>query len=274
MTNRVALFVALLSCLTACNGGHGKSNNSGLPQLPGPQSPGGAWGGLDSGGETVVLWVAENGDLIAQLNPGGQLIPSIGSGVVAVTQNDVIGGSFELGVLGTPPLNSMDNDLACSIAGTLQQRQSMSVDITCADTNGPIYDESLTMTYESRIYERASSLAALAGNYTFAVTFDPGTNFLSIGSDGTISGMYNNGAAQCNVTGIASIIAPEYTLIAIDWTMSGCSGLFGQTFEGVQLSGFALEISEPAGTPGDYIFMLTGRVQDRVYVISVRYSPT
>jgi hypothetical protein len=127
------------------------------------------------------------------------------------------------------------------------------------------------MMYNGSIYERKSSLDAIAGNYTFPL--QPDTNFLSVTGDGTIMGSYHNGGAQCLVNGTAAIIDADYTLLDISWTMSSCiDSLFNYDFEGAQVSGFAMEIMSPTGASGSYLFFLTGRVEDSVFSISVRYE--
>jgi hypothetical protein len=262
----IFLCVLLFACLTACGGG-GKSNGSG-----GPQSPGGFWGDSDAGGGLVSFWIAENGDLQAQLSLDGAFIPLHGAGTVSVTQNDVLSGSFELAGDIAPFPNQQGEDLGCSVSGTVLERQSLSVDVTCADSNGVVYDETLAMMYNGSIYERESSLDAIAGNYTFP--FQPDTNYLSITGDGTIMGSYNNGGAQCLVNGTAAIIDANYTLLDISWTMSSCIDhpFSNIDYEGVQVSGFAIEIRSPTGAPGSYHFLLTGRAGDRVFSISVGYD--
>jgi hypothetical protein len=83
------------------------------------------------------------------------------------------------------------------------------------------------------------------------------------------------------VNGTAAIIDADYTLLDISWTMSSCIDLFPNIdidlfpnidYEGVQVSGFAMEIVSPTGAPGSYLFILTGRAQDRVFSISVGYD--
>jgi hypothetical protein len=55
--------------------------------------------------------------------------------------------------------------------------------------------------------------------------------------------------------------------------MSSCIDLFPNIdFEGVQVSGFAMEVGSPTGAPGSYFFILTGRVGDRVFSITVLYD--
>jgi hypothetical protein len=263
---RLIFFCAsLIACLAACDSG-GKSNGPGEPQ-----SPGGFWGDPDAGGGLVSFLIAENGDLQAQLRLDGAFWPLLGAGTVSVTQNNVLSGSFELAGDIAPFPNQQGEDLGCSVSGTVLERQSLSVDVICADSNGVVYDETLAMMYEGSIYERDSSLDAIAGDYTF--TFIPSGNFLAISDDGTITGSYNNGGAQCLVNGTAAIIDADYTLLDISWTMSSCIDLFLNTdYEGVQVSGFAMEIVSPTGAPGSYLFILTGRVGDRVFSINVGYD--
>ena len=186
---------SLIACLTACGGG-GKSNGPGPPKPVDPQSPGGIWFAPDAGGGLASFWIAENGDLRTQLHLDGTFLPSFGAGTVSVTQNNVLSGSFELAGDISPLPNQQGEDLGCSVSGTVLERQTLSVDVTCADSNGVVYDETLAMVYDGSIYERESSLDAIAGNYTFPFQLD--TNFLSITGDGTIIGSYNNGGAQCN----------------------------------------------------------------------------
>jgi hypothetical protein len=153
------------------------------------------------------------------------------------------------------------------------ERQTLSIDVICADSNGVVYDETLAMMYDGSIYERNSSLDAIAGDYTF--TFIPSGNFLAISDDGTITGSYNNFGAQCLVNGTAAIIDADYTLLDISWTMSSCiatTPLMPIDYEGVQVSGFAIEILSPTGAPGSYFFILTGRAGDRVFSINVGYD--
>ena len=255
---------SLIACLTACDSG-GKSNGPGDPQ-----SPGGFWGDSDAGGGLVSFWIAENGDLQAQLSLDGAFLPSHGAGTISVAEDNVVSGSFELAGDRLLP-TQLSEDLGCSVSGTVLERQTLSIDVICADSNGVVYDETLAMMYNGSIYERNSSLDAIAGDYTF--TFIPSGNFLAISDDGTITGSYNNGGAQCLVNGTAAIIDADYTLLDISWTMSSCIDLFPNIdYEGVQVSGFAMEVLSPTGAPGSYLFMLTGRAGDSVFSISVYYE--
>jgi len=271
---RILIGALLITCLTACGG---SSGGAALPvpvpiPPPGPtgvQSPGGIWFGFDSGAEQVAFYIAETGELRAIMHPDGGMFASFGGGTVSVTSNDVITGSFELeGALMLPTFEQSE-ELGCAISGSVVERQALNVDVTCSDSGGVVYDESLTLIYDIRSYERESSLDAIAGDYT--LQFQTDTNALNIASDGTISGMYHNGA-HCAVNGTAEIIDGDYGLIAITWTMTACVDLFG-VFEGVQMSGFALADPSPAPATGRYYFLLTGQTEDGIYSISVLYDP-
>lgn len=263
----VFLCVLLCACLTACGG---KSNGTGPPPPGGPQSPGGIW--IDPGavGGLAAFWISENGDLVTQLHLDGAFLPSFGAGTISVAEDNVVSGSFELAGERLLP-NQQGEDLGCSVSGTVLERQTLSIDVICADSNGVVYDETLAMMYDGS-YERNSSLDAIAGDYT--VPFQSSGNFLAISDNGTIIGSYNNGGTFCMVNGTTAIVDADYTLIDISWTLSSClDPLLNNDLEGVQLSGFAMEIMGPTVASGSYIFLLTGRAQGRVYSISVIYEP-
>jgi hypothetical protein len=268
----VLLLNFLLICVTGCGGGSG---GAAIPQIVGTngsggiQSPGGIWFGRDSANEPVVLYIAETGMLRTTLHPQGWIVPSFGGGAVSVTSNDVVTGSFEVEGGRLPFPGQSNEDLGCAISGTVQERQVLSVDVTCSDSAGVVYEEALQLLYDPTVYEQNSSLEHLAGGYTLELQSD--TNSLSIAADGTLLGMFNNGA-RCSVEGIATVIDADYALIEVTWTMSGCTNPIGN-YEGAQMSGFALASPAPAGRPGSYYFLLTGQSPDGLYAISVLYVP-
>jgi len=261
----------LLACLAACGGGSSGGGTADLPDpLPVTQSPGGIWVGVDSAGAPVSLYIAETGKLRATLHPDSGLFVAFGAGSVDVTSSAVVSGSFELRGPLLPVPGAGNEDLGCSVAGSLQERQTLIVDLVCSDSNGVVYDEALTLAYESVSYERTSSLADIEGDYT--LVFQRDTNSLNITGDGMLSGMYHNGA-NCAINGMASIIDANYTLIDVSWTMSGCTDLRG-IYEGVEMSGFAIANPAPTGPPDSYYFLLTGQTEDGLYAVSVLYEPT
>lgn len=262
----------LLIYLAGCSSGSGGTE---LPQVAGPggsagiQSPGGIWFGRDSANESVVLYISETGMLRATLFPQGSFIPSFGGGTVSVTSNDIVTGSFEVEGAPVPFTGQPNENLGCAISGNVQERQFLTVDVTCSDSAGVVYEEVLQLLYDPNVYERDSSLDELAGDYT--IEFQPDTNSLSIAVDGSLFGMIDN-RAQCSVEGTATAIDADYTFIEVTWTMSGCTNQIGN-YEGTQMSGFALENPAPTGRPGSYYFLLTGQSPDGLYAISVLYEP-
>lgn len=260
----------LMACVAACGGGGGPSE---LPGPPGPsaaQSPGGIWFGTDSAGESVVFYIAETGELRTTLHPDATIFVSFGRGDVNVTSTNVVTGSFELRGTLSPSTFQRGEDLGCSVSGSVQERQTLSVDVACSDSNGVVYDEALTLMYDPNVYGRDSSLDDLVGNYT--LEFQPDTNSLTVAADGTLFGMFHN-SAHCTINGSASVIDTNYTFLKITWTMTACTDLFG-IYEGTVMSGFAMANLAPTGDPDSYYFLLTGQSQDGLFSVSVLYEPT
>lgn len=268
---KILCSAALMFCLTACGGGGGGSSAPPGP-LPPPdaQSPGGIWFGTDSAGESVVFYIAETGELRASMHPEATIFVSFGGGAVNVTSANVVAGSFELRGALSPSTFQRGEDLGCSVSGSVQERQTLSVDVACSDSSGVVYDEALTLMYDPNVYERDSSLDALVGSYT--LEFQPDTNSLTVAADGTLFGMYHN-SARCMIDGNASVIDTNYTFLKITWTMTACTDFLG-VYEGTVMSGFAMANLAPTGDPDIYYFLLTGQAQDGLFSVSVLYEPT
>ncbi len=263
-----AVFVV---CLAACGGGGGGSSE--LPGPPGPsdaQSPGGIWFGADSAGESVVFYISETGELRASMHPEATIFVSFGGGTVNVTSTNVVAGSFELRGALSPSTFQRSEDLGCSVSGSVQERQTLSVDVACSDSSGVVYDEALTLMYDPNVYERDSSLDALVGNYS--LEFQPDTNSLTVAADGNLFGMYHN-SARCRINGDASVIDTSHTFLKVTWTMTACTDLVG-VYEGAVMSGFAMVNPAPTGDPDSYYFLLIGQAQDGLFSVSVLYEPT
>ena len=175
------------------------------------------------------------------------------------------------GIEGALDINTglQDEDLNCSISGTVAEGESLAITVMCSDSFGVVIDDMFSLTYDADSYERESSLEALAGNYT--LNFMPATNSLNITADGTIFGMYDNGA-QCTVNGTATLGDASFSLIDVTWTFSACTGLL-DFFEGVEMTGIATELPVDAARPGSYYFLLTGLTVDGLYAVSVVYDP-
>lgn len=146
---------------------------------------------MDDNGDSVVFWVAETGKLrasLARAGPGGP--DTWGAGDLANTGGTSVSGAMQAGsidvVVPSPPTN-----LGCDLSGDVTERVEMTLSIVCSDDLGIVYDETVSLFYVPE-YENDSSLADIAGNYT--LFFNPATNTLNVAADGTVFGMYDNGA--------------------------------------------------------------------------------
>ena len=269
---RLAPAIVVIGLLiTGCGGGGGGSPASRIPNpAPGTvQSPGSHWFVLDNNSDPVHLYVSETGKVrsvfyVTAVTDG----PTFGAGSVDITGTDGVHG--ELQARGIQPAGGPSPvDLSCTLSGTVRERSTLMLNIVCSDSADIVYDENFTMTPQPG-YGADSSLNNIAGNYTLPSR--PSTNMLNITSDGTLFGMYDNGA-KCIVNGIVSIIDSDYSFLDVEWTMANCTDSIG-IYEGAVVSGFAMESPSPNDPPGSYYFLLTGVNALGFYSISVTFEPT
>ena len=247
----------------------------GIPPVTTMQSPGGQWLGFDSQSRLVNLLISEDGNVRGFLELGAAMEPpAFTAGTVSVSDGDAISGVMRgQDLLSFPPVFLLGglpapNPYSCSISGTVTERASMNVQITCSDDTSLVYDEALMLTPQPG-YLQASSLSAIAGNYTLST--NPATNILNVAEDGTVFGMFDNGPT-CTVNGTVSIIDSRYSLLDVSWTLSSCTDLLGFA-EGGEYSGFAMPSPDP-GAPDSYYFLLIRELPDSLSLISVIYDPT
>jgi len=275
LMKRISLLI--LSLFTVgCGGG------SPTPVSPPPisppvalQSPGGQWLGFDSQSRLVNLLVSESGDVRGFIGLGTAMEPpAFTTGTVSVSNGDAISGVMRgQDLLSFPPVVlpgglPAPNLYSCSISGTVTERASMNVQIACSDDTSLVYDEALVLTPQAG-YLQASSLSAIAGNYTLST--NPATNILNVAEDGTVFGMFDNGPT-CTVNGTVSIIDSRYSLLDVSWTLSFCTDPIGFA-EGGEYNGFAMPSPDP-GAPDSYYFLLIRELPDSLSLISVIYDPT
>lgn len=242
------------------------------PPVPTTLSPGGQWLGFDSQSRLVNLLISENGDLRGFVEIGtGMEPPSFTTGTVSVSSGDEVSGVMRgQSIISFPPISGFPapNPFSCAISGTVAERASLTVQISCADDSSLIYDESIVLTLQPT-YLQGSSLSAIAGNYTLSV--NPMTNMLNIAADGTVFGMFDSGPT-CTVNGVVSLIDARYSLLDVSWTLSSCTDLLGFA-EGGEYLGFAMPSPDP-GAPNSYYFLLVRELPDSLSLISVIYDPT
>jgi hypothetical protein len=263
----------LLTTIVAGCGGGGGGSSSGvtMPPLTMPpvvppaavnKSPGGIWHGFSTSNETLTLFVAETGDfrsIDAMGLPPNAPLPLFGSGVVLV-MGDQLSGAYDSG----RPFSTFAEH--CELTGTLVERVSMNITLDCTDSSGVKRAPSLILGYDTD-YGGGSSLATIAGNYTFPMK---ATNVLNIDGNGVIFGIYDNGP-NCTVNGTAEIVDARYNLYAIKWQMSLCQAPFTK-FEAAQMSGFG--VRGVRGQPATSLLtLLTGSVAGHIEATSLLYQP-
>jgi len=187
--------------------------------------PGGIWAGVDSDGGIVFALVTDTGRfhyLDESLNQG--------SGILVLNPLlSEIYGDFQL----VPALGFTLPDGAasaeCTMLGDLVQRQAITLTATCTTTAGLEEKVSAELDYDS-LYDRDSSLAAMAGNY------DDGTGtVLNINALGTM--FEQSTASGCVLNGRVGIIDSAFNLYDVEFGYSSCNGddvvLNGTNFVGM-----------------------------------------
>ena len=249
--------------LVGCGGGGDGGGGAATPP-PTPQSAGGVWianavtATPPTG--TLMLLIAETGEM-RMTGPG----PSFGAGAVIVTNNNQVSGSYQTRSIQPSPTAPAAPDLDCTVQGTVTTRTSLQLAVRCTDTTGATTEQNLSFSYDAT-HGTDSSLAAIAGNYTFE--FRPATNTLNINGDGTLFGMFDNGP-QCLLNGRVEIIDANFDLYKLTVSFANCTRL--AQYEGITMTGFARR--EIPGRTGAFYALLTGVVDGRLQSFSVLYVP-
>ena len=196
-------------------------------------SPGGIWVGKDSGSTFPVLGlVAETGELFFSD------VGTTSDGVYYVGQFTSDGNSITASVDAiTAPLSIYPDRGTTGIGdlgGTIIERTS--IDGNSSITTGPdaigggrVWPSSFSVTFSSQ-YNRASSLATIAGNY------GPGSFALTISSEGVLSAQ--DSGTGCTINGNVATIDPNYNMYAVTLSTVNCAAEF-HVPNGAQLKGLA-----------------------------------
>jgi len=235
----VSLVVGTL--LSACDEGGGSGGG-------GNMSPGGHWVGITSEGEDVLgaimfALVTETGSIHFRI--GGRY----GVGVLSVSNGNDVSGNFQFVTNPSgPSFPDGTTQSDCTVSGTVRERITMSITGDCTTTAGLQFQLTVpNLTYGPFIYERASSLATIAGMY------DIGRAVMDIAADGTI--FAQEAFTNCVINGQVNIIDPAFNFYDFQISYSSCTGpdadLNGATFVGI---GYLLEITNPS--PPDFSTVL------------------
>ena len=117
-----------------------------------------------------------------------------------------------------------------ALSGTLDERSSISAEITFTTSRGNASHSTITFSYDP-IYERDASLASVAGNYR-----DTERNVvINVNNDGEL--FSQDPKTHCINNGMVSVIDRAFNLYRVQYTFSNCKGkeksLNGKIAEGL-----------------------------------------
>jgi hypothetical protein len=240
----------LALALTACGGGGGGGD------APAPvvvnASPGGIWTGTDSvSGLTVLGIVDELGE--------GHFIRTDYSQYIgtATTAGNQVSGSFEGFTEFGTAFQDGSTHATGTISGTIVERSSVTLATSFrTDANTPT-SGTLNLSFNA-LYNRASSLATLSGNFVDASSGVVAT----ISSGGVI--FYQNPSSGCVLNGTATLINASYNAYRIAVSYASCQGQYA-ALNGVPFTGLAT--LDNTVTPERIIVGLHGTVGATKYAL-------
>ena len=182
------------------------------PEPPAPEaSPGGLWQGTSSLGLEVVGLVTESGQFHFIQAGSAQLVGTL------TTSHDGLSANF----VGYVPFGEKLGDGSTtgvgSLSGNLDERSSLSADISFTTARGAESESTITLSYNP-VYEQDSSLGAVAGNY-----LDTERNVvINVNGDGEL--FSQDPRSQCITNGTVSVIDPAFNLYRVEYEFSSCKG--------------------------------------------------
>jgi len=239
------LSLAVIS-LVGCHGSEDGTLSFAPPPPPPPptdEAIGGIWQGTDSDLTAILALSTESGRIHFINGDGNQ---GFGTAVVdgtAVTINYTLVPEF-----GTMLIDG-STFATCSAAGTIRERQSLSLTTNCTTELGAESTVSALLAYDN-LYDRDSSLATIAGIY------NDFTEILTIDANGVL--FEQNSLTGCVYNGQVSIIDSNFNAYDILLDISGC-GSMTDILNGSVFTGIATLDNIP-GNPEVLIAGLTGNV--------------
>lgn len=211
----VTVFGLLTTLATGGGGGGGGGTTTPPPSPPADEASGGAWVGTDSNGFEVVALSTDDGRLHWVSSTFDQ-----GFGIASVD-----GSAITMDYTFIPPFGSVLEDgsayATCTATGTIEERQSMTLTMNCTTELGGMFSDSVSLTYDP-LYERDSSLALIAGNYTYNWLPNFGYGFVvNIDGNGVI--FAQEPLTGCVINGEASILDSQFNAYDISYTISTCN---------------------------------------------------
>lgn len=183
--------------------------------------PAGTWGGTDAAGRDVLLLVSTNGSF--QYVDG---VRNQGSGYL--TPETRVASPFDLVTPIDQPFADSTTLANCNFTGSLVERVSMDLTLSCKTRGDLEFTETLTLEFDP-VYDRDSSLETVSGNYRTLAD-----NVLSIAADGQL--FLQDATTGCVVNGRVSVITLVSNLYNVVLQYESCTGpddrLNGSTFNG------------------------------------------
>jgi len=278
MRRFISVLAITLISLSGCGGG-GSSNGpaSVTPPTISNQSVGGIWtstytvaSGVGAGIYNGIGIATESGQfygftrntssgcaslLFGQLNTAGSTVTGTGNSIIV--QYTSVNGI-------NPTCTNADGSVSGTmvLTGSVTQRQTLnltSVETTSAKTVLPAVS---TVWSFSNVYNQASSLSAIAGNYKQANTIFYADVF-NINSNGVVFGQ--DPTTKCVFNGQIGIINASYDVYNLTGTFSNCVGNYS-VINGISASG--LVAKDTSQTPAHIIGGLSGTSGSNTYTIA------
>jgi len=243
--------------LTSCGGGNSTIGGSGPPATN--ATPGGIWHGTESvSGLQVTGLVDESGNFHFLR----------GDGVQYVGAATVSAGSLTANLEGIVPVGFVFSDGSHhgtgSITATLQARKSITASTNFQTDLGTVSTGTLNLTFDA-LYNRASSLTTLSGNFT-----NPANSVVvTVGSNGTL--FSQDPASGCVLNGTASVINATYNVYKVQFDYASCAGQ-ASALNGVQFTGFAT--LDNTVLPERIIAGVTGQSNNVTYSVVLQLNRT
>jgi hypothetical protein len=226
MTSSRSISISTITLLLAACGGGGDdaNNNAGSAPPPSNSSPGGIWRGRDSAtGQEIIGVIAEDGR--AQFVVFDGIPPTQYWGRVSTSGSSLSGNldvADELNYYGT-----------ATVTGTVNPRQQLSATLRFTPVpSGPVQTTSVTLTFDT-LYNRPSSLSRVSGNWRDVIT----GAIYNVNSSGVV--FAQDSFTGCIINGGISIINSNFNAYAVQYTYSGCRGIYA-FYNGTNATGLAV----------------------------------
>jgi hypothetical protein len=248
LCRNLSIGCAALILMTACGGGGSTSSGGTTPNA----SPGGIWNGTESStGLAITGIVDEAGEFHFIRSDSTQYVGT------ASTAGNAISASFDgYTEVGTTFADGSTHGTG-SLSGTIQERTSISSTTQFTTDAGTSSNGTLSLTFNS-LYNLASSLATISGNYT-----DPNSgDVISITGAGAVT--WQDAATGCVGNGTISIIDAAYNAYRVQFSYASCTGA-AAVLNGVAFSG--LGTLDNTVSPEQAIVGVTGQANGATYAV-------